>query len=552
MKKIALLSIAVMLSTIGLVSGCNNPTVNNSSSNGNINKVLEGDKVIDLQIKKMPNKLQYKSGERFNPSGLIFDVVYQNGYDEDINLDYGDLDGWTPNGALTSKDTKVTLLFEGFKKDIDITVEEKAIQEVEITREPDIKSYSVGDTLDLSGLTVKATYEEGVVENEKDYTITDSEGNVYENGTVLDQRNSSLELFVTISGQGITKKDSFIIGVYGGISIQAENHNDELDLTNSDGYAETSGKFNESSAGTHSGPGYLENIDIGFEIKYYVYSKKALEGADLILGAASTCVSATGVREDMQFNKVFSVTIGEEAEPLSIPDETVIPGGGSSWRDWREVNLGKVSLKEGYNLITFKCIGKIKDTTPNNPYDRAPNIDYIKVKKDNEELLVEAESKKGVSLNDIKTSFTRLSSKSNIKKDCTFTGTGYIGSITKGFKIDFYIYSEEEILSADLALIASSTYVGDGRMLDMQFNECFSVTSDGNNVEIPNETVIPGLEFPSAESGGNKWTNWTDVNLGKIKLNKGFTVVSLTCIGSVKDSSNNDRTPNIDRLDIRF
>lgn len=145
-------------------------------------KVTDGDVCIDLVINKMPTKLDYNEGERFKPTGLLFDAVYENGFDEDKNLTGGDLDGWNPSRPLTASDTKVKLIFEGFEKEIDIRVKPKTLLGVEITREPDIRSYSLGDTLDLSGLVVKASYEEGDNANELNYVITDAGGKEYKNG----------------------------------------------------------------------------------------------------------------------------------------------------------------------------------------------------------------------------------------------------------------------------------------------------------------------------------------------------------------------------------
>lgn len=89
-------------------------------------------------------------------------------------------------------------------------------------------------------------------------------------------------------------------------------------------------------------------------------------------------------------------------------------------------------------------------------------------------------------------------------------------------------------------------------MDDMQFNKCFNVSVEDSLIDIADEVVIKGLEYPQAGSGGNKWTNWADVDVGTINLKKGFNKITLKCIGTVIDSSNYGRTPNIDRLDIRF
>lgn len=147
-----------------------------------------------------------------------------------------------------------------------------------------------------------------------------------------------------------------------------------------------------------------------------------------------------------------------------------------------------------------------------------------------------------------------LSGKVEIKKDCTFTGTGYIGSIDKGGQIEFYVYSNSEVKNAKIIFVASSTCQNGtlGKMDDMQFNKCFNVSVEDSLIDIADEVVIKGLEYPQAGSGGNKWTNWADVDVGTINLKKGFNKITLKCIGTVIDSSNYGRTPNIDRLDIRF
>lgn len=387
MKKLTILLCSGVLCLAGMLAGCDNKTSTSTpNTTSTSTKPKEGDKCIDLIIKHMPNKVTYKSGEKFSPVGLIFDAVYQNGYDGDTDLNYSDLDSYSPRGALDSSITNATITFENFSKDIPITVEEKTLLNVEVTREPDIKSYAIGDSLNLSGLMVKATYEEGVIENETNYYLTDADGNAYEHGTILSKASDDLELFVNVTSNGKTLKDSFHIAINSGITVQAEDN----------------------------------------------------------------------------------VKTGETA-----------------------------------------------------PTDK---------------------------------SYTVISGKAEIKKDCTFTGTGYIGSIDKNGQIEFYVYSNSEVNNAKIVFVASSTCQNGtlGKMDDMQFNKCFSVAVEDSLIDINDEVVIKGLEYPQAGSGGNRWTNWADVDVGTINLKKGFIKITLKCIGTVIDSSNYGRTPNIDRLDIRF
>ena len=349
-------------------------------------KATDGDVCIDLVINRMPTKLDYNEGERFKPTGLLFDAVYENGFDEDKNLTGGDLDGWNPSRPLTASDTKVKLIFEGFEKEIDIRVKPKTLLGVEITREPDIRSYSLGDKLDLSGLVVKASYEEGDNLNELNYVITDGDGKEYKNGDVLDTPSNNLKLTVSVTSGETTFSDEFVISVYSGLSVQAE--------------------------------------------------------------------------------------------------------------DYVDANAEKPTDRS-YTVITGKKVSEV------------------------------------------------------VKTDATFTGTGYIGSIDKGTKIEFNIYSEYEILNADLVLIASSTCQGNGKMEDMKVNDMFKASINGEEIYLDDDIIIEGKPYPEAGSGGNKWTNWADVPFGKIDIEPGFSKVLVECIGAVRDTSNYPRTPNIDRLDIR-
>ncbi len=145
-----------------------------------------------------------------------------------------------------------------------------------------------------------------------------------------------------------------------------------------------------------------------------------------------------------------------------------------------------------------------------------------------------------------------------VKTDCTFTGTGYIGNVSRGVEIEFNIYAEEAIENADLVLMASSTCQSkdEQKMDDMQFNLLYRAYIDyGDGKEeiyFDNDIVIEGKPYPPANSGGNKWTNWADVPFVRVDLPQGYTKVIVECIDSIKDGKDGSaRTPNVDRLDVR-
>ena len=136
--------------------------------------------------------------------------------------------------------------------------------------------------------------------------------------------------------------------------------------------------------------GYIESMNSGGEgtyvpekatqLSFYIFANKAIRQAELWISASSTnCPSEGSVKLDMQFNRIFQVTQGDEKTPLTIDDSVLIEGGGTGWFDWRDAHLLNVDLNEGYNILTFTCIGGIKDKDGTGSW-RTPNIQSIALK----------------------------------------------------------------------------------------------------------------------------------------------------------------------------
>ena len=223
-----------------------------------------------------------------------------------------------------------------------------------------------------------------------------------------------------------------------------------------------------------------------------------------------------------------------------------------NWYEFNETKLGSIELNKGTNTIMF-----VVKSTESNCF----NFDCLKIETkakllNNVALVAQAEYSVGKDqIVPTNKSYTVINdtTKAQTKKDCTFSGTAYIGSISKGGQIDFYIYSDKEINNATLVVTAASSLLNDTekKMDDMQFNKPKAdllSKIENSKIDIADDVVIKGLSYPNSSIEGNKWTRWVDVNLGSINIKKGFTKVTLLCIGTIKDSSSTDRAPNIDRL----
>lgn len=253
--------------------------------------------------------------------------------------------------------------------------------------------------------------------------------------------------------------------------------------------------------------------------------------------------------EDINFNDSFTTYINGVETNFDV---VINKFDALNWYEFNETKLGTITLNKGNNEIMF-----VVKSSKSNCF----NFDYLKIETkstllNNPTLVVQAEDIVDITKTTAPTnkSYTVIkdTNKAQKKTDSTFSGTGYIGSISQGGNIDFYIYSDQEINNAKLVLTAASSLLNntENKMDDLQLNKCFDISIEDNKIDIADDVVIKGLSYPTSSIEGSKWTRWADVNLGSINIKKGFTKVSILCTGAVKDCKNDDRTPNIDRLSI--
>ena len=120
--------------------------------------------ITDIEITKMPTKLNYKEGELFDPSGMIIKHVYNSGMKEPCT-DY------TVGNIQGTGDVKVKISCGEFEKYIDITV--IYLTDIEIESMPKKLTYMEGETFDSSGLVVNKIYSNGEKERCNDYEISE-------------------------------------------------------------------------------------------------------------------------------------------------------------------------------------------------------------------------------------------------------------------------------------------------------------------------------------------------------------------------------------------
>ena len=138
--------------------------------------VIDEDLILTgIVITAKPKKTAYKSGETFDPKGLIVTAVYDDKSTAEVtNLEF------IPGDELTVDDDEIIIRYtEGRKTvtteiDIRVTQAEKLLSELVLTEEPDKTEYYEGEYFDPTGMVLTAVYEDKSTAVVTDYSYKPS------------------------------------------------------------------------------------------------------------------------------------------------------------------------------------------------------------------------------------------------------------------------------------------------------------------------------------------------------------------------------------------
>lgn len=118
---------------------------------------------VMIKVTTPPAKVSYMAGENLNLAGIVVSLIASNG----VQIDVTDQCTFVPaNGTpLTSANTSVAISYYWYKDDVTFTtnypIGVKSLSSIAITTAPTLTEYTVGDELDLTGIVVTATYDDG-------------------------------------------------------------------------------------------------------------------------------------------------------------------------------------------------------------------------------------------------------------------------------------------------------------------------------------------------------------------------------------------------------
>ncbi len=118
---------------------------------------VESVAVSSVSVKTPPTKTSYYVGDTLNTTGLSLTATYNNGTTKTINSGFT----CSPTTLNTAGTQKITVTYEEKTTSFSVSVQTVEVTSISIATKPSKTSYYIGDTLNTSGLTLTATYNNG-------------------------------------------------------------------------------------------------------------------------------------------------------------------------------------------------------------------------------------------------------------------------------------------------------------------------------------------------------------------------------------------------------
>lgn len=163
-----------------------------------------------IDVTQPPNKVKYIVGQNFDKTGMIITGTFED-EDTEVIMEYKITNGT----GLVSGQTLVTIEYEGETTNQEITVEDKKVTNISISKMPTkLKYIQNKEQLDLTGGTIKASYNDGSNEevslkSEQVKTTGFNNKNIGKNTITVTYLGQTTTFDVEILAEEIVKNSNF-------------------------------------------------------------------------------------------------------------------------------------------------------------------------------------------------------------------------------------------------------------------------------------------------------------------------------------------------------
>jgi hypothetical protein len=119
--------------------------------------------LASIQLVSSPIRLKYHIGDSFDPSGLRVKAIYTDGSEEEIDFSALVLHGY--NNSIVNPKLNILVQYENRSTSFSINVYQRQPDQLVKLSDPTKTSYFVDEVIDLSGLSLRLVYDDGVTKD---------------------------------------------------------------------------------------------------------------------------------------------------------------------------------------------------------------------------------------------------------------------------------------------------------------------------------------------------------------------------------------------------
>jgi pectate disaccharide-lyase len=250
-------------------AGANRITLHHNGGTEFVDLTIKEMSVAKLEIKYYPAKTDYYVGDVFDPEGLVVMGEYENGMKQELSSEHYKLtisgvpistleEPGTIAITVTSTKTKAT------STTFDVEVKDSALEGLKITQLPQKTQYFIGDVLDLDGMVVYASYDDGnevrLMKNEYSISSLDS-STAGEKEITISYKGKTVALKVAVKEKELTgievtnyPKTTYVTGEdldTTNLQVSKVYDNGEKEILAAEAYGIDALKFNNQIPGTY-------------------------------------------------------------------------------------------------------------------------------------------------------------------------------------------------------------------------------------------------------------------------------------------------------------
>lgn len=152
-----------------------------------------------IEVTTPPTKTTYIVGDSFDPAGMLVTATYSDESTEDVTAQVS----CTPATFEEAGQQTVTVSYGSKTTTLTVTVENPALEKIEVTTDPAKTSYTVGDSFNPAGMVVTATY--------SNHTTKAVTGYTYDTAAFAEAGDKTV--IISYTEDGVTKTATIVVTV---------------------------------------------------------------------------------------------------------------------------------------------------------------------------------------------------------------------------------------------------------------------------------------------------------------------------------------------------